>query len=333
MKFENIERIVVEVPSWLGDSVMATPTLQNLERIFPESEIILVGSKVAIDVLEGFKNVKESYVISRKGNRTINLYKISKNIGKVDISISMRTSLFSGLFQFMTKAPIRVAKSTSPNSMFLSHRVKAKRDLHQVEQYLTLLEFLEEEIKPYDLKLNFQPHKFQKSTLGINAGATYGSAKRWYPEKFAEVGQKLSDRFDIVLFGGAGEVEINRDIESYLVERGVKNLKNLAGKTSIRELAEYIGGLSLFITNDSGPMHIAGAYKIPTIAIFGSTNHLQTDQWHNPNQVIVRKEIECSPCMKRECPLKHHECMKMVEVDDVLRGVGTLETPITLSKK
>jgi heptosyltransferase-2 len=156
--------------------------------------------------------------------------------------------------------------------------------------------------------------------LGINAGATYGSAKRWYPEKFAEVIKVLSKKYSVILFGGAGEIEINSDIE----QMADIKLQNLAGKTSIQELAENIAGLSLFITNDSGPMHIAGAFKIPTVAIFGSTNHIETNQWKNSRQEIVRKNIECSPCMKRECPLKHHDCMKNISASDVLNAVEKL---------
>jgi heptosyltransferase-2 len=86
-------------------------------------------------------------------------------------------------------------------------------------------------------------------------------------------------------------------------------------------LCSKIGGLNLFITNDSGSMHIAGAYKVPTVSIFGPTKHLETSQWRNPNSAIVRKELECSPCMKRNCPIKTHECMKSITEEDVLKEV------------
>ncbi len=321
-------KIVIELPSWLGDSVMATPTIQNIENIYPESEIILIGSKVAVEITDGFKNVTEKYILTRKNNRLKEIYQISKSIlnkGNVDISISMRTSIYSGILQYLLKAPIRVAVSKISNTLFLTHKISPFGYSHQVEKYLQLLNWREERVKDFDLKLNFQPKEFNKPTVGINAGATYGSAKRWYPDKFAEVGKVLSDRYNIILFGGKNEIEINQDISNLLKNQGVLNFVNLAGKTSIKELAEYIGGLSLFITNDSGPMHIAGAYKIPTVAIFGSTNHKETNQWHNPNQVIIRKELECSPCMKRECPLKHHNCMKNINVEDVLNGVKHLK--------
>ena len=320
-------RIVVELPTWLGDSVMATPTLQNLVNIYPNSEIILVGSRVAVEITANYPNVTETYIISRKGNRFLELFSIAKEIlrnGKVDISISLRTSIYSGILQYLTKATIRVAISKLSNRIFITTPITPRNYSHQVEKYLQLLSWNSHKIEPYELKLYFQPKKFNKPTLGINSGATYGSAKRWSPKKFAEVAIKLSRWFDIVLFGGPDEVEIVGEIADYLQKEGITNFQNLAGKTSIQELAEYIGGLNLFITNDSGPMHIAGAYKIPTVAIFGSTNHKETNQWKNSKQVIIRKDLECSPCMKRECPLKHHKCMEDISVQDVLNGIELL---------
>ena len=86
--------------------------------------------------------------------------------------------------------------------------------------------------------------------------------------------------------------------------------RNLCGKTSIKELASYIAGLGLFITNDSGPMHIAAAFKVPTVALFGPTNFTRTSPYNNPNARLAHLNLPCMPCMKRVCPLGSHECMK-----------------------
>ena len=100
----------------------------------------------------------------------------------------------------------------------------------------------------------------------------------------------------------------------------------MAGLTTIPELIEKIAGLSLFITNDSGPMHIAAAYKVKTVSIFGPTKFTETNQWRNDkNGLIVTKNLDCAPCMKRECPLKHHNCMKLVTANDVLEAITKLE--------
>ena len=107
--------------------------------------------------------------------------------------------------------------------------------------------------------------------------------------------------------------------------KGLKGAIDLSGKTTIRELAALINSLDVLLTNDSGPMHVAAAYQVPTIAIFGPTKHKETSQWMNEKSKIVRHEMDCSPCMKRECPLKHHECMTTITAKEVIDSVKELD--------
>ncbi|HIC39933.1 MAG TPA: lipopolysaccharide heptosyltransferase II, partial [Piscirickettsiaceae bacterium] len=166
--------------------------------------------------------------------------------------------------------------------------------------------------------------KSKKKILGINPGASYGSAKRWYPQEFAKVASELSAEYDIVIFGGPSEIDIAGDIEQALIDSSVKNYKNLAGNTTITELINKISSLDLFITGDSGPMHIAAAFQIPTVAIFGPTKDKETSQWMNKKSIIVKKNLNCQPCMKRTCPLQHHDCMNLIKAIDVLKAVNSI---------
>ena len=109
------------------------------------------------------------------------------------------------------------------------------------------------------------------------------------------------------------------DIGKQLEKNNISNYKNLAGKTNVEELIEMISTLDLFITNDSGPMHIAAAFGIPTVSIFGPTKYNETHQWKNEKEMLVYNEIDCTPCMKRVCPLVHHDCMKKISASDVLQ--------------
>ena len=163
-----------------------------------------------------------------------------------------------------------------------------------------------------------------KPVLGINPGASYGNAKRWYPEKFSEVIAALSDKYDIIILGGPGEKEISMDIQRLIEKKGVNNYKNLAGKLSISELISCISNFDLFITGDSGPMHIAANFKVPTISIFGPTRSDETSQWKNDKSAIIKKNLSCQPCMKRVCPLKHHDCMRLIKAKDVLSEIDSL---------
>ena len=168
------------------------------------------------------------------------------------------------------------------------------------------------------------PQSSTQKTVGINPGASYGSAKRWYPEEFAKVASELSSQYDIMIFGGPGEVDIAMDIEKSLLNKGVKNYQNLAGKTTISELINHISNLDLFVTGDSGPMHVAAAFQVPTVAIFGPTKDGETSQWMNEKSLIVKKDLDCQPCMKRTCPLQHHNCMNLIKAVDVLKSVNSI---------
>jgi heptosyltransferase-2 len=198
---------------------------------------------------------------------------------------------------------------------------------HQVEKYN---DFVNDSLSIDSTagKLQLYGHniaKSRKKILGINPGASYGSAKRWYPKEFAKVASKLSSQYDVVIFGGPSEIDIAGDIEQALIDSSVKNYKNLAGNTTITELINKIASLDLFITGDSGPMHIAAAFQIPTVAIFGPTKDKETSQWMNNKSIIVKKNLNCQPCMKRTCPLQHHDCMNLIKAVDVLTAVSRIK--------
>jgi len=305
-------KILIELPTWLGDAVMATPAIENLVNYFNDSKITLIGSVITIEALKNHPKVIKTYVLDKN---YINLYKTIKSFDEFDVFFSFRSSFRSKFMKFCI--------SSKKKYQFDKNKyIKG----HQVEKYNN---FINNVINitsiPGELILHSQKKTkdSKNKLLGINPGASYGSAKRWYPKKFADVAINLSSHYDIVIFGGTRENEITSDIEKYLIEKGITNYQNLSAKTSITELISQIANLDLFITGDSGPMHLAAAYQIPTVAIFGPTNDKETSQWMNKKSIIVKKSLECQPCMKRACPLKHHKCMKLLEASDVLGAVKT----------
>lgn len=309
----TINKIFIEIPTWLGDAIMTTPAIENIIETYPHAKIILLGSYVSTQALGKFENIERVIVDTTKknGNRYVNLYKMAKDIGQVDLALSFRRSFSSKLMMFFIQATQK-----------FSYRRLEKKEIHQALRYNDFVnEVLGLKNEAGDLSLHFEPHVYSKPTLGINPGATYGSAKRWYPEEFAKVAVEMSSTHDIVIFGGPGETDIAQDIQKELDAKGVSNYENLAGKTSIPELISKIGGLDIFITNDSGPMHVAASFKVNTYAIFGPTKFTETNAWRNPNEHIITKSLECAPCMKRTCPLKHHNCMKEITANDVLKEI------------
>jgi len=311
-------KIFIEIPTWLGDAVMATPAIENIIKSNTNSQIVIFGSFVSTKLFKEHPNVKEIIIDDSKneGNRYKNLFRSARSIGKVDMAFSFRKNFTTKFLLFFINA----------KQKFIYKRFDKKLNTHQVIRYNDFINrSLFTDSKPEKLKiyLSSTKEKNHKKILGLNPGATYGSAKRWYPKEFAKVAIALSQIYDIKIFGGPGETEIALDIEKSLEKEGIKNFENLAGKTSVEELISNISALDLFITNDSGPMHVAAAFNVPTVSIFGPTRHYETNQWQNDYEMLLRKDLECSPCMKRTCPLqdedKNHACMKEVTAQDVLQ--------------
>ena len=308
-------KILIELPTWLGDTVMVTPAIENLINHFGDLEISLIGSYVSIETLKNHPKVIETYEIEKQ----FRFYKkFTKELGKFDNFFSFRGSYRSTILKLFIE---------SPNKYQFS-RFKYQ-DQHQVEKYNSFINdcigknFSANNLKVY--KSDKLKTDVSKNIVGINPGASYGDAKRWYPKEFAKVALRLSSKYEIMIFGGPNEIDIAHDIEKLLVREGVSNYQNLAGKTTIEELINLISSLSLFITGDSGPMHLAASFQVPTVAIFGPTQSLETSQWLNEKSVIVKKDLNCQPCMKRECPLKHHDCMKLVKADEVLAQISSFD--------
>jgi heptosyltransferase-2 len=323
-------KILIILPNWLGDAIMATPAIELLALHYKNASFTFVGSYVSIEALKHHPLCENAIVDNTKksSNRFIATYKLAKELGEFDLAITFRNQLHSSLLLYFTNTVICLSKQSWHSRFLLSHTPKILKKQHLVKQYAQLAminidNYSDNEIK--NLKLYIEPKKFDKPTLGINAGATYGSAKRWYPQRFAEVAKEFSGTYDIIIFGGPNEIEMAQDIQNSLKSFNVTNYINLAGKTSIKKLCSHIAGCSLFITNDSGPMHIAAAYSVPTISIFGPTRYKETSQWQNEKSKIIRHEMDCSPCMKRECPLGHHECMKNITAIEVIEAVKTLK--------
>ena len=155
--------------------------------------------------------------------------------------------------------------------------------------------------------------------IGINPGATYGTAKRWFPERYAALCRMIQTSFGgrFLVFGGPAEEALGERIVKLIGNQG----GNLCGRTSLREAMALIERCALFVTNDSGLMHVAAAFDIPQIVIIGSTDPVRTGP-SNPRSRIVKAPTPCSPCLKTECPTDHY-CMKEVSVEMVYAAAAS----------
>jgi heptosyltransferase-2 len=155
------------------------------------------------------------------------------------------------------------------------------------------------------------------TVVGVSPGAAYGGAKRWLPERFAEASARVAAEIgaDVAVFGTPQEVPVCTQVADAVASRGLR-AHSFAGRTSIAQFIEMAAACRAFLTNDSGSMHIASALGIPTVTVFGATDHVATGPTGALAR-IVREPVPCSPCLKRECPLGHHACMTGVTAERV----------------
>ena len=238
-----------------------------------------------------------------------------KNQTRANLIANLSLSAAPLSLNFAPNSP--TVSNSSPNSS-----LNSAAPTHQAEKYALFVAEIFGFVPEFSrLKLRFEPRRLARATIALNPGASYGSAKRWYPRYFAQVGAAFAGDFDILILGGESESEICEQIAQDLARAGVK-FTNLCRKTSVAQLCEIIGGVArsggFFVTNDSGPMHIAAAYGARTIALFGPTRCDETAPYANENARVVRLELACMPCMRRVCPLGTHECMKNLTPERVI---------------
>jgi heptosyltransferase-2 len=327
-------RMLVRMPNWLGDAVMATPALHNLRTHYAEAECLLVGSPGVAQLFTGDARFR-AVVPDRSRThrvRALGLWNLGRQLrreyGPFDLAITFQNNLSSRLLLLASGARRRVGRKYSLADVLLTDAVAANPQQHHAEIYATVVNgYLGTQYATGPTWLPVpQVHEFPRPTAGLHAGAAYGNARRWPPEKFIETAVQLARDFDLVLFGGPDERALVGDMEQRIRAVGVKNCLNVVGQP-IAEMVAMIAGLDLLICNDSGPMHMAGALGVPTVAVVGPTDPNLTRAWRNDRLRIVRRLLPCAPCHARTCPLQHHACMRDLAVSEVLEAARSLVFP------
>lgn len=327
------QNILVRMPNWLGDLVMATPILADLRHHWPEAKITamcqgslgtLIQEDPHLDEIINFK--RPSGWIHRQAHGDI-LTPLQQ--GHYDLGILLTNSFSSAWWFWRGKVQNRLGYATHCRSLLLDYPIPFSPERNQQHLVLTYKELLlplgipisssspklyitnHEQLAIQDWLLKFAIHP-EDIIIGINPGAAYGSAKCWLPDRFKKLSQKLleNEKIKIIYFGDKGGASLVNEICDGLSNRVV----NLAGKTTLRELMAFINSCHIFLTNDSGPMHIASALGIPLLALFGSTSDIATRPYRNGR--VIHKHVPCSPCYRRTCPIDFR-CMTTIEVSEV----------------
>ncbi|HEV8051858.1 MAG TPA: lipopolysaccharide heptosyltransferase II [Parachlamydiaceae bacterium] len=332
------QNILIRMPNWLGDLVMATPIIHDIRRKWPDANITAmcqanVGALLSFDpnLNEVWQFKKPSGWIHRSHH-----FEIIDTLkrGEYDLGILLTNSFSSAWWFWRGKVTNRIGFAANMRSFLLNKAVpypENKESQHLVLTYKSLLEpigiplsntppklYISHEEKQGALQIlelnGYNPD--ENILIGINPGAAYGTAKCWLPERFQAVTEKLlqDPKVIVAYFGDPSGAPLINDICKKFHSRVI----NFAGKTTIRELMALIESCDVMLTNDSGPMHIAAALNVPLVALFGSTSDVKTGPYGGGT--VIHKRVECSPCYKRVCPIDFR-CMKQIEVDEVYEEI------------
>jgi heptosyltransferase-2 len=328
--------------AFLGDCVLTLPLLKKLKELLPRADVwvvtrpetagIFAASGLAAGIIEDRKKTAPSR-LAEFGRLTAEL-----RAGGFDAAIIPHRSLRSALLAWRAGIPVRVGFSSSAGRLLLTHKVPFSWLLHDVERNLALLSPLAENLTAAFPGLKRCAGAPYKRTDGIIAGVNAGSAwptKRWPAPNWARLIRRLAaaHKGRVLLVGGPGEREWNAEIE---LLAGPENCLNLTGQTSMPELMDAIRPLKVFISNDSGPMHIAVALGVPAVGVFGPTTRELGFFPYGPANRVVETPLACRPCAlhgSRKCPRGHFLCMRLLTVDQVFSAAEECRKAAAARKK
>jgi heptosyltransferase-2 len=333
-------KIIVRGTNWIGDAVMSIPALRELRRIFPDSHITLHMRSWADALFRDSDLIDELVTFDKHRWAIKDVYDNSQFLkdDRFDLAVLFPNSFESALTSFMTRVPRRFGYNKDVRGLLLTDPIAVpewKNRRHEVFYYMHLVGEVEKRILDRDtvsqtmpdtsLQISDERRQAARSRLGslgvdptkklvvLGAGSANSRAKRWPVEQFSELNDRLRKELNTatVLLGSKDD----RSVTDQLVSLSKMTLIDLAGKTELDEAAAILAVADLMITNDMGLAHLAPAVGAPTIVLFGPTDP-ETTRPYSKNAVIIRKDVECSPCMYRDCPIDHR-CMTRISVDEV----------------
>jgi heptosyltransferase-2 len=331
-----VQKILIRGPNWVGDAVMAIPAMKAVREHFRDAEITVLVRPWVAGLFTSASFVDRVWS-EPKPSSLWDWTRIARAIrtGGFELALLLPNSFESALMMFLAGVPQRIGYATDARSWMLTDSIKpVDKARHQSHYYLDLVKMVAAGSAQPSIEITAALEERSEARrllqtegippgapfLVLNPGAAYGSAKRWYADRFARVADTLSRelQLSVALIGSEGEREVAEEVCTGITSRTAV----LNGKTSLEILIGVLAESSLMITNDSGPMHIAAALGVPTVAVFGSTDETATGPC-GPRTRIVKHAVECSPCLLRECPIDHR-CMTGVTVDDVCRAAREL---------
>jgi heptosyltransferase-2 len=336
-------KIVVRGTNWIGDAVMTIPALKELRRIFPAAKITLHTRSWAKGIFQDADFLDEILTFETSGSKFKTAVAQSGNLKKenFDLAVLFTNSFESAFTARLAKISRRFGYAKEGRSFLLSNSIEMpswKNQRHEVFYYLNLIAAVEKsffdsetvlqsepkvDLKVSDERKNSARNILEKSgvdlskkVVALGVGSTNSRAKRWQTESFAELNDKIQNDLDanVILIGAKDESDVSREV----FEKSKIKPIILTGETSLDEAAAILSEIDLLVSNDMGLAHVAPATGTKTLVIFGPTNPKTTQPIGS--EIIRREDVECSPCMLRDCPIDHR-CMKWISAQEVFERV------------
>jgi heptosyltransferase II len=316
----NFSRILIRATNWVGDAVMSLPALRVIRERFPSARIAILAKPWVADLY-----ARESFADEIILYNAASSWRTSRQlrVHRFDCAILLQNAFEAAWIAWLAGIPTRIGYNRDGRGLLLTHAVSVPKrgDIprHERFYYLELLRragLIDALPESKAIRLSGRVGRPAKRLVGISPGAAYGNAKRWLPERFAEAAAALAKArgASIALFGSQSERALCDQVAQRL---GAYEVINYAGQTTLAQFIDLAAGCDVFLTNDSGAMHIASALGVPTVAVFGATDDMATGPT-GPLARVVREGVECSPCLLRECPIDHR-CMTRVSSERVVK--------------
>jgi len=315
------ERLLVRAPNWIGDVVLSLAAVRDLRRNFPMARVEVLGRPWVAELYRAVAEVDG--VRAAAGFRA----EVAAVRGGFDAAVLLPNSFGSALCALAAGIPERWGYATDGRGFLLTRRCGVPPEVRgesQVYYYRAMLAGVGLQVSATpDTSLRCPDDWAARGAalldggdgwIGLNPGAFYGGAKRWVPARYAAAGDALARETGhrVAVLGGLAERPLGEEIAAAMTT----GPRVLCGETTLPDLVGVLSRLRLLVTNDSGPMHLASALGVPLVAVFGPTDWRETAPTTARHR-IARSEVECAPCLLRECPIDHR-CMKRVTVDQVL---------------
>lgn len=334
------KKILVFNVNWLGDVLFSTPAFKALRKAYPKAHIACIVHPRAKEILEGNPNIDEIILFDEKvkDKHLLNKFKFISGLQKkkFDTAYLFHRSFTRLMLMVMASIPNRIGyKAKKRSSLFLTKKIPLpKAKIHRVDYFLNILRAcgIPCEDKNYEFFIDSQSRKKIRLLLNnaglkekdllvvLNPGGNW-MLKRWVPERFSDLANKLIRDFNakIIISGSEKDIALAQSIAEKLEQKPLI----ACGKTTLKELGALLEACSLFISGDSGPMHIAACLGVPVLALFGPTSPDITGPISKGVIKIIQKDVGCKiPCYKVDC--KDSRCMKAINVSDCLEAIKTI---------